>query len=253
MTARLHLPTVTLCAAASVNLTATVAALQRCLDHADFARAILFSDTCPPDLPQGVEWVRVTRMESSSDYSRFVLHQLPLSIQTQHCLIVQWDGFVLDASAWDMGFLEVDYIGAPWPQFDDGHDVGNGGFSLRSKRLMEACALPGFIDSGEAEDVVIARRNRDFLERQCGMRFADRAQASSFSFERDRTAAHSFGFHGVFNLPDAIGIEGFWEIYTGLDERGTVRTDFWPLLRAVMSGPRGLRRAMRLIVDRWRA
>ncbi len=117
---------------------------------------------------------------------------------------------------------------------------------------MQACQLPGFVDSGEAEDVVIARNNRRWLEQACGMLFANRAIASHFSFERDHEVARTFGFHGVFNLPEAVGIDDFWSIYRLLDDKSTIHTDFWPLLRALASGANGLSRAGRLAVDQIR-
>lgn len=250
MTGRLNLPDITLCAVASVNLAATIAAMERCLALADFGAALLLTDAEAPALPAGIEKVTINRLGSSSAYSRFVLHDLADWIGTSHCLIVQWDGFILNPSAWNDAFLACDYIGAPWPQFADGHDVGNGGFSLRSKRLMLAAREPNFVDSGAAEDVVIARVNRPWLEGERALRFADRVLASAFAFERDRDVPAPFGFHGVFNLPQAVGIEGFWDIYKSLDDKRTVWTDFWPLLRAVARGPQGLRRAVRIVSDR---
>jgi hypothetical protein len=250
VTGRLALPDVTLCAAASVNVAATLAALERCLALADFGRAMLFTDAADLDMLPGIERVAIGRLGSSSAYSRFVLQDLADWIATSHCLIVQWDGFILDPSAWDDAFLACDYIGAPWPQFDDGHDVGNGGFSLRSQRLMHAARDRRFVHANAAEDIVIARINRPWLERDAGMRFADRALASRFAFERDHDAASPFGFHGAFNLPRAVGIDGFRDIYTSLDDRRTIWTDFWPLLRAVARGPGGLGRALRLTYDR---
>lgn len=251
MSARLALPQVTLCAATSVNLAATVQAMAHCLNLADFGRAVLFSHSVPPGLPQGLEHVTIAPLCSSADYSRFMLSELAPHIDTSHCLIVQWDGFILDADAWEPAFLDCDYIGAPWPQFTDGHDVGNGGFSLRSRRLLDACCAPGFVFTAEPEDVVIARRNRLWLETDQKLRFADRALASRFSFERDRTAARSFGFHGVFNLPDAIGTDGFWQIYRELDDKRTVWTDFGLLgVRLAGSGQKGIRRTLRFLADR---
>ncbi|WP_233994120.1 DUF5672 family protein [Porphyrobacter sp. AAP60] len=250
MSERLALPDVTLCAVASVNLAASLAAMKRCLAVANFGKALLFTDAEIPDLPQGIEKVAIPRVGSSSEYSRFVLRDLADWVGTSHCLIVQWDGFILNPSAWDEAFLACDYIGAPWPQFGDGHDVGNGGFSLRSKRLMLAARDPQFVHSDAAEDLVIARINRPLLEQGKGLRFADRAAASAFAFERDRDVAAPFGFHGVFNLPEAVGVDGFWHIYASLDDKRTVWTDFWPLLRAVARGPKGIRRALKLASDR---
>ena len=250
MTAQLHLPQVSLCAATSVNLAATVQALARCLESTSFAKVLLFTDGPVEHLPEQVEILPIPPLRSTADYSRFVLHEMVEWIETNHCMIVQWDGFIINPHAWDPTFLEYDYIGAPWPQFQDAFNVGNGGFSLRSRRLMEACNLPRFVDTDEAEDVVIARRNRGWMEDECGLRFADQSLASRFSFERSGLGTQSFGFHGAFNLPRLFGADGFWEIYSSLDEASTIRTDFWPILRQVVRDPGGLRRAARMIVDK---
>ncbi len=249
---RLALPDVTICAVSSVNVEATIKALVRSLALVDCARALLFTDAAVPDLPTGIERIGIAPLRSSAAYSQFVLHRLADWIETSHCLIVQWDGFVAAPEAWDSAFLACDYIGAPWPQFTDGHDVGNGGFSLRSRRLMLACREPGFHDDGTAEDLVIARTNRTMLEKRYGILFADRGLASRFSRERDGEGLRTFGFHGVFNLPGVVGLEGFWDFYRSLDHRGTVWTDFWPLLRKVVTGPSGAARALRMGLDRIR-
>lgn len=241
---------VTLCAAASVNVAATQAAMERCRAVADFGKALLFTDAENLDLPDGIERVAIPPLRSSAEYSRFMLSELVDSIETSHCLIVQWDGFILNPSAWDEAFMACDYIGARWPQFHDGHDVGNGGFSLRSKRLMLALRDPQFLHDDAAEDVVIARVNRNWLERDKGMRFADQELAGAFSFERARDVASPFGFHGAFNLPEAVGTEAFWDIYTSLDDKRTIWTDFWRLLGAVARNPKGIVRAQKMIFDR---
>ncbi|BEV01856.1 DUF5672 family protein [Novosphingobium olei] len=245
----MKLADVTLCAAASVNVEATVAAIVRTLQQVACARAVLFTDA-EISLPDGIERIAIGPLRSAASYSRFVVRDLADWIDTSHCMIVQWDGFVLNPAAWDPRFLECDYIGAPWPQFGDGHDVGNGGFSIRSRRLMLACRDPDFVDAGEAEDVAIARTNRAMLEQRHGITFADRSLASHFSHERTGQGQATFGFHGVFNLPGAVGIDGFWDIYRSLDHKGTIRVDFWPLLRKVAQGPAGFRRAARMIADR---
>lgn len=246
---RLSLPGVTLCAVASVNVDATVAALVRSLALVDCARALLFTDAAVPDLPAGIERIEIAPLRSLTAYSQFVLYRLADWVETSHCLIVQWDGFVTAPEAWEPAFLAYDYIGAPWPQFADGHDVGNGGFSLRSRRLMLACRDPGFHDDGTAEDLVIARTNRAMLEERHGIVFAERELAGRFSRERADAGLRTFGFHGVFNLPSVVGIDGFWDLYRSLDHKGTVRIDFWPLLRAVAAGPGGLLRALRMLWD----
>ncbi len=245
----LRLPQVTLCAAASVNVVATMAALQRCAAAAAFARCLLLTDA---DIASAgaVEVVRIAPLRSAADYSRFILCDLVDHIATSHCLIAQWDGFVVDPKRWRPQFLDFDYIGARWPQFVDGHDVGNGGFSLRSRRLMLASRDPGFQASG-AEDLAIGRVNRDWLEAR-GMRFAPTALADAFSAERAGHVATAFGMHGVFNLPAAVGLEDFWEIYRSLDHRASVWSDLRVGLRALRQGDQPWRRTWRLGRDWFR-
>jgi hypothetical protein len=247
---RLSLPNVTLCAAASVNVVATVAALNRCLDQIEFGSCLLFTDADPAalELNDRIENVEIDRLSSAQAYSRFLLRGLLPYIETTHCLIVQWDGFVLDHSRWDPEFLSCDYIGAPWPQFHDAYVVGNGGFSLRSRRLLEACRADSFVVE-HPEDVAIARINRDMLEREYGVRFADPELAERFSFERIPRKRPTFGFHGIFNLIDVLGPHEFWKIYRTLDNRSTVAVDYWRLMRELGKGRGAWARRAKLTLD----
>jgi hypothetical protein len=246
---RLALPQVTLVAVTSVNVAATVAALEASMAEIDFGAAKLLTDRKPDRLPRGLQAVAVPPMLSARAYSDFVLSELVNHVATSHALLVQWDGHVIDARRWRPEFLAYDYVGASWPQFADGHDVGNGGFSLRSRRLMDACRAPGFRPS-HPEDLAIGRDNRAMLE-ECGLRFAPRALADAFSAERAGNPAVSFGFHGVWLMPRLLGRERFWEIYSALDERTTARHDFRSLLWQVARGRGGMGRALTLIRDHY--
>jgi hypothetical protein len=119
---------------------------------------------------------------------------------------VQWDGFVLHPDAWDDEFLEYDYIGAPWPHHPIEQAVGNGGFSLRSRRLFEAMQDINFVPS-HPEDLCICHHNRTMLENRFGIRFAPLDLAERFSYERARPRERTFGFHGFFNFPDFMPTE----------------------------------------------
>ena len=218
------------------------------MDQVLFGDAVLFTDSGPPDAPEGLRVVPIPRLTSSRAYSDFVLTGLAEHIRTEHCLVVQWDGFVLDGGQWDPGFLDFDYIGAPWPQFTDGHDVGNGGFSLRSRRLLELCRSPGFVAS-HPEDVAVGRANRAMLEREHGITFAPRGVAERFAFERTAPAGPTFGFHGVFNMIPVLGDEQFWRVYRTLDHRQLVSSDFWLLLRQLARRPGGAMRILRVALD----
>lgn len=239
-----------MCAVSSVNVAATVRALETSLSQIDVAAALLLTDSPVTPDHRGITVVPIAPITSSRTYSDFLLTQLVDHVQTSHCLTIQWDGHVLDASRWHSDFLAYDYIGASWPQFADGHDVGNGGFSLRSRRLMQLCRDPAFQPS-HPEDVAIARINRDWLERQ-GMRFAPRALADHFAAERAGDVTASFGYHGAWLMPRAVGSESFWTLYRELDDRGTIRHDFSSILKQIGQGPGGWSRALRLTLDQFR-
>lgn len=243
----LALPQVTLCAVTSVNVPATVQALKTCLAQITFADCLLFTDADPVVGHPAIRVMPITRLTSSAAYSDFLLNRLVDHIDTSHCLIVQWDGHVLNAGHWDPHFLECDYIGASWPQFDDGHDVGNGGFSLRSRQLMELCRSPQFRQE-HVEDLAIGRTNRVWLETQ-GMRFAQRAMADRFSVERTGDLQAAFGYHGAFNMPRAIGPAAFWTLYLQLDDIGTVRHDFSTIAKHMWPMRGALGRILRMAVD----
>jgi len=246
---RLHLPQVTLCAVSSVNVAATVRALEASVAQVRFGACKLLTDVpVRPDHPE-IEVVPIAPLRSSAAYSDFMLAQLPDHVATAYCLVAQWDGHVLDAGRWQDAFLDYDYIGAGWPQFDDGHDVGNGGFSLRSRRLMELCRDPAFVPV-HPEDVAIGRTNRAWLEER-GMRFAPRSLADGFAAERSGDLRATFGYHGVWHMPAALGADAFWQVYRQLDERSTLRPDFRAILREVARGPSGFRRGWRMIADKW--
>ncbi len=201
---RLYLPDVTLIAATSVAIEPSAMAIHRSMTEVKFGAALWCSDQAPPtSIADRVEWREIPRINSRSAYSQFMLYELPRYVTTSHALCVQWDGFVLDAKAWSSDFLDYDYIGAPWPHFDDAQIVGNGGFSLRSSKLLKAVATL-VRDVDEAEDVAICRTWRAVLEECADIRFASPEIASRFSYERGRASSKTFGFHGVFNLVELL-------------------------------------------------
>ena len=247
---RLSLPQVTLCAASSVNVVATIRALEYSLAQVEFGACLLFTDAVVMPSRAEITVVPITPITSAAAYSQFLLSRMVDHIETSHCMIAQWDGHVLDAEAWRPDFLDYDYIGASWPQFTDGYDVGNGGFSLRSRAMMENCRHPDF-QSFHPEDIAIGRGNRGWLESR-GMRFPSRALADCFSAERAGDPSASFGYHGVWHMIRAIGVEAFWDVYRDLDDRSTVRHDFATILKQIRRGKGGDVRTIRLIADRVR-
>jgi hypothetical protein len=206
---------VTLVAVTSVAFEATVDALRKSMRQATFGRVLFLSDRRPAVPMEGIEWVAINPMRSRADYSRFMLHELARFVDTKHVLCTQWDGFVLHGDAWRPEFAEYDYIGAPWPHFADAYRVGNGGFSLRSRRLLEACEdIP--CDGLHAEDVLIGRVHRERLE-ALGIRFAPEELAAEFAYERTAPTGHEFGFHGAYNLVEHLSRAEASAIFGSLD------------------------------------
>lgn len=210
-------PDVTLVAVSSISLSGTVEALRKSMREVRFARCLLLSDRLPDNVDlSDIEWRKIPRLTSRDDYSAFMLRELHRHVDTSHVLVVQWDGYVLNGAAWRESFLEYDYIGAPWPHFGDDHRVGNGGFSLRSRRLLEICAG---LDSrnGEAEDITICRTNRLLLENRHAMRFAPEHVARLFAYERCPSLGGEFGFHGAFNLVRVVDGNAAVRIFRSLE------------------------------------
>jgi len=196
LTGRPCLDNIALCCIDTEQPLAAARALRLSAAQCCFAATILLTDR---DLSvSGIEVRRIATLGSGAAYSRFVLKDLLAHVATPFVQIVQWDGYVLDGSLWDDRFRAFDYIGAPWYWHPPGQQVGNGGFSLRSRRLLEALASDDF-PPGHPEDDLICRAWRPDLERR-GLSFADSRTAARFSFERDLSPAPRFGFHGLFNF-----------------------------------------------------
>lgn len=193
------LAAVTVCAADCLSPPLAARALRQCTDACDFGDAILFTDA--PVASGSFRTVPIAKLASLDDYSRFVLKELASHLSTPYALVVQWDGYVVDGTAWNEEFLRFDYIGAPWAWYADGMTVGNGGFSLRSRKLLEAMAAERFdFVPGTPEDHQVCRVHRRTLVDALGVRFAPETLAAAFSYERSLPTRSTFGFHGVFNL-----------------------------------------------------
>jgi len=147
-----------------------------------------------------IEVVLIDRIKSKEDYSNFCIKELYKYFDTDYALVIQHDGYVINGEAWEDEFLNYDYIGAPW-LYTDGKNVGNGGFSLRSKKLCDALGKDPFIKATDPEDQAIGRLYRDYLIKEYGIKFPTDEVADRFSFELREPACKTFGFHGNFHPP----------------------------------------------------
>jgi hypothetical protein len=219
---------------------------QRALAHSarqlPGAQALLLSPERPLHLLEGIRHVPIQKL-GYLEYGLFILYALQHFVTTDFVLIVQDDGWVLDGRRWRDEFRRYDYIGAPTnfarvtargeTRYLRGYEwvplleqetkvdfVMNGGFCLRSRRLLKApteLALnyvippvarmqgPPFAMQWESEshleDVQLCLDMRASLER-AGMRFASFALARLFAFEHLHPIMHEgldldqvFGHH----------------------------------------------------------
>jgi|LauGreDrversion4_2_1035121.scaffolds.fasta_scaffold00922_10 hypothetical protein len=128
----------------------------------------------------------------------------------EYIMTIHLDGFPINNHLWTDEYLECDYIGAPWPSrmgWCRGENlVGNGGFSLRSKKLYQETKkiknyLDYFFKYGVNEDVFISSYDflREYLESK-NIKFPSVQLAKQFSVEipidETHTIENSFGFHG---------------------------------------------------------
>ncbi|MEO6422883.1 MAG: DUF5672 family protein, partial [Candidatus Nitrotoga sp.] len=192
----------------------------------DFERVLFLTDR--KFTLSDIETVEIAPIRSRQEYSMFILHELHHYINSDFVLLVQWDGYIINPNAWRNEFLSFDYIGAVWGHHKDGFRVGNGGFSLRSRKLLLATREIPF-DKELAEDELIGRKYRPLLEQQYQVRFAPESEAEKFSFETTYPAHRPFGFHGLFNMWMAIAPDEAEEFINSLPSNITNSIQFFRL------------------------
>ena len=200
----LELPDVTVVVIDAVAHDLTCLALEDTLREITPALICIWSNDVRvvPATSVPIHYVRAAP-RSLEEVGRLLWYDVPRLVETSHALFVQWDGWPINGSIWDSRWLNFDFIGAPWGWHGDGLEVGNGGFSLRSRRLMRRVAeLPRTYWLGAPEDAVLCRVHRPRLE-QLGFRWASVEEAERFAFER-AAPRPSFGFHGAWNFPSVL-------------------------------------------------
>jgi hypothetical protein len=191
-----------------------------------------FSDApCPIQLEierrwgsQFLSWVEIEPFNPDISFNRqlsaLTLGLIPKVVSSDFNLMIQSDGYAVNPAAWTNQFYEYDYIGASWPKEAEGRNVGNGGFSWRSKKLYQAIQeiqsryplenlllearedetwIDKFGGRSIPEDNLICKVYRPILEKQYGIRFAPAKLADQFSIETHGDSpwlGKSFGFHG---------------------------------------------------------
>jgi hypothetical protein len=196
----------------------SIRAIEYSSKYIKFGDSVLLSDRNFTD----IKTVLIPKLNNLGDYSLFCVKELYKHVKTSHVLIVQPDGFVTNPLMWTDDFLNFDYIGAPWDLslsniglntcgINIGTDkipiiIGNGGFSLRSKKILEEASKMEYLNPYHVpEDNFFCILKRKELKDK-GMKFADLKTAKRFSFEcpidlneKNITLDAHFGFHGRHN------------------------------------------------------
>lgn len=185
-----------------------------------------------PMIP-GTEFVKCDppelNMDWSTHYSHMCIRRLNSLCEDDFMLLWQWDGFVLNPGLWTNDFMKWDYLGSPivsdfWytkateleaygclPEWKNPlkpgiPPVGNGGFTLRSKKFLEESAALSCQVSMMArwEDMYLCVERRKEME-AAGVQYGPLELAFRFSKDEDDRRAFSecFGFHDESNLEGA--------------------------------------------------
>lgn len=170
-------------------------------------------------------WIRIKKFNPEIEmfnlwYSQLTLRLIPSVVEEDYNIIVQSDGFAFNKTAWTDEFLNFDYIGAPWLWWGQPEEqIGNGGFSLRSRRLYDALIdwQPGYSiedwpdlpkryynpgdKQGLNEDNLIAGPFRPILEQRYDCKWPSVDIAHRWSIEGSESYSspwfkQSLGFHG---------------------------------------------------------
>ena len=207
MSEKLQLPSVTLICIDCVNANRAVSVLELCKGKADFG-AVKLLTSLPIDYQHKIE---IPPLNTLVAYSIFMLTKVHEFINTEHLLIVQRDGFILNPESFNPLWLTYDYIG---PLFVQYNHVGSGGFSLRTKALMQNTArnTPEWDWSQRQADEI--QKEQQYYEdgviclsgRYSSFKIAPLEEAAKFAVGGNRDPKYHvdkpFGFHGVWNRID---------------------------------------------------
>lgn len=187
-------------------------ALQLSKKNINYAKCLLLSPISSYNNMEGIEHFSIPKM-TYLEWNNFVFSKLNSFITTDYFLYVDTDGFVIDHTLWTDSFLNYDYIGAPWTSnqhldYCYEHNikcyspVGNGGFTLRSKKLLNELQKIQY-DSKYPEDAFICLSNFNYLISK-GINFCP--QDLAFRFSTDPYNGSSFGFHGNKNIINTVSL-----------------------------------------------
>lgn len=211
----INLSNVTLVCVSSIKINSSIQALVDSMSVVKFYDVKFITDIDAN--VSGIKTEKCEKIKTIHEYNDFMIYDLHKYIESDFCLVVQYDSRIIHPDMWNDEFLSYDYIGAPWPipgtewrrnatlvnsdnvvldKFDDKYRVGNGGFSLRSRRLLTTPLRINIPKNNRNEDVLISIYYRHLYE-QDGNVFAPFEVANKFSKEWGNHK--TFGKHRGFD------------------------------------------------------
>lgn len=206
----------------------TVKALKYSAKELEFNKIIFFTNE--PNFDD-FECIKIPSLKDVIQYNNIVLG-LNKYIDSEHALIIQHDGHIVNPNMWSNEFLKYDYIGAPWPDDVEWNKrwnnyppemsktiiknlsinrIGNGGFSLRSKKFLEYADSfeKDFLKHGVPEDIFLNVLNFElsidktikYPNVETAMKFSYETPLKGYKFQKPKryhyfNLKRHFGWHG---------------------------------------------------------
>jgi hypothetical protein len=206
---KLKLPDVTLIAVSSIKVFETALALQKSYKEVEFNKIKLITDQKFENSDM-IEVIECDKIDSINKYNEFIFLHLWEYVDTEFALVQQYDSWILNKNCWNDDWYNYSYLGAPWPLVKGSYEanngeiarVGNGGFSLRDRIVLDTPYKKGWQLRQEqsyfSEDGNInCYYRKEFLKE--GIRYAPVEVAAHFSFESEvnenKNIQNFFGFH----------------------------------------------------------
>lgn len=212
----IYLPDITLLCADCIDPTRASKVLKHCQRDITFGDVKLLTDA---DIPGAT---KIMPLKSLIAYSIFMLTEVHKYITTSHVLVVQRDGWILNPTEWRDSWLQYDYIA---PLFIQYPHVGSGGFSLRSKRLMQRTAKNTPKWDGTEEHAQHLQRSLSYYEdgmisfssKYREFKIASPMDACEFGQGGNKSPVYfreqPFGFHRTWQQIDfTTGIVDSWDM-----------------------------------------
>ena len=209
----LDLENITLVALTSIKIEKTIKALEYSCRGINFGAVKLISDRRPENMPLYIQHEQCPKMSNIDEWNYAAIYELPKHVETEFVILIHDDGFIVNPSSWTDGFLEYDYVGAPYPLPTDSFSyrdingevirVGNS-VSLRSKKLIDLAVdleleWKPFHGYYNEDGFICVNYRHKYIENSC--KFAPIDVAKYFSHESmipEVAGIKPFAFHRHF-------------------------------------------------------